>query len=93
MDLTVVAVLDSIKSYAITLAVVAFVVINGVAVVAVLGSQSRTVVQRWTSPWLAANLLLLGVGAGVPLLAGICKSVVQVVAPALVSEAPATPTN
>jgi hypothetical protein len=93
MDLTVVAVLDSIKSYAITLAVIAFVVINGVAVVAVLGSQSRTVVQRWTSPWLAANLLLLGVGAGVPLLTGICKSVVQVVAPALASGAPTAPTN
>ncbi|MCL4865521.1 MAG: hypothetical protein KJZ47_06470 [Gemmatimonadales bacterium] len=94
MDLTVVSTLDSIKNLAITLAIGAFVVVNGVAAVALLSSRSRALVQRWTSPWLAANLLLFGVGAGVPLLTGICKSVVQAIAPALVvREAPPPPVN
>ena len=38
----------------------------------------RRVVQRWTSPWIAANLLLLGVGAGVPMVAGIVRAAVAV---------------
>ena len=95
MDLTVISVLDSIKSIAMTLAIGAFVLINGVAIAALLANRSRTLVQRWTSPWLAANLLLLGVGAGVPLLTGICKSVVQAISPALVVQVapPTLPTN
>jgi len=95
MDLTVVSALDSIKNVAMTLAIGAFVLINGVAIAALLANRSRALVQRWTSPWLAANLLLLGVGAGVPLLTGICKSVVQAIAPALVVQVaqPTLPTN
>ncbi|MDZ4674966.1 MAG: hypothetical protein SGI84_10960 [Gemmatimonadota bacterium] len=94
MDLSFVSVLDSIRSVAITFAIGAFVVINGVALVAFLGNRSRAMVQKWTSPWLAANLLLLGVGAGVPLATGICKTVVQAIAPALtVQEAPTLPAN
>lgn len=94
MDLTIVSILDSVRGVAITLAIGGFVVVNGVAAVAFLGTRSRAMVQKWTSPWLAANLLLLGVGAGVPLAAGICKSVVQAIAPALaVQEVPTSPAN
>jgi hypothetical protein len=79
MEPTIVSFLDSVKQYAFTLSLGAFVAINGVAVAALLASRSRALVQRYTSPWLAVNILLLGTGAGVPLLAGVCKSVVQVV--------------
>jgi hypothetical protein len=79
MEPTIVSFLDSVKQYAFTLSLWAFVAINGVAVAALLASRSRSLVQRYTSPWLAVNILLLGTGAGVPLLAGVCKSVVQVV--------------
>lgn len=94
MDLTVVSFLDSVRSIAVTVAIGGFVVVNGVAVAALAGSRSRAMVQKWTSPWLATNLLLLGVGAGVPIATGICKSVVQAIAPALVvQEAPSQPAN
>lgn len=86
MELTVLSVLDSIKSLAMTLSLYGFIAINGVALAAVLATRSRAVVQRWTSPWLATNILLLGTGVGVPLVAGVCKSVVSVVGAAVVAQ-------
>jgi hypothetical protein len=57
-----------------------FVAVNGLAVGALMVKRDRSLVQRWTSPWLATNLLLLGAGAGVPLVTGALKLVVSVVA-------------
>jgi len=91
MEHTVLSVLDSIKSLAVTLAVYGFVAVNGVALAAVLATRSRALVQRWTSPWLATNLLLLGTGLGVPLVAGLCQSVVSVVGAAVVAQQSPTP--
>jgi hypothetical protein len=89
MEPTIVSVLDSVRHYAFTLSLWAFVGINAVALGALVTSRSRALVQRWTSPWLAVNIILLGTGAGVPLLAGVCKSVMQVVGPAVtVQQAP-----
>jgi hypothetical protein len=57
-----------------------FVAVNGLAVGALLVKRDRSLVQRWTSPWLAANLLLIGAGGGVPLVTGAIKLVVSIAA-------------
>ncbi|MFN2316163.1 MAG: hypothetical protein ABR551_04720 [Gemmatimonadales bacterium] len=88
MESSVVSVLDSIRQFAFTASLWAFVLVNVAAVGVILATRSRAVVQRFTSPWLAANIILLGTGVGVPLVAGVCKSVVEVVGTAVVSQAP-----
>lgn len=89
MESSVVSVLDSIRQFAFTASLWAFVLVNVTAAGVVLVTRSRAVVQRFTSPWLATNILLLGTGVGVPMVAGVCKSVVEVVGTAVVSQAPA----
>ena len=56
-----------------------FILLNATAIVALLLTRNRALVDRWTPRWLAANLTLLGVGAGVPLL----TSALRLVASAL----------
>lgn len=89
MESSVVSVLDSIRQFAFTASLWAFVLLNATAVGAILVTRSRAVVQRFTSPWLAANIILLGTGVGVPMVAGVCKSVFEVVGTAVVQQAPA----
>ncbi|HUG27801.1 MAG TPA: hypothetical protein VMK53_05825 [Gemmatimonadales bacterium] len=88
MESSVVSVLDSIRQFAFTASLWAFVLVNATAVGVLLATRSRAVVQRFTSPWLAANILLLGTGVGVPMVAGVCKSVVEVVGTTVVQQAP-----
>jgi hypothetical protein len=71
--------LSSISGAVFQTCAILFVVINVGAVALVVTTKSRELVQRWTSPWLAANLFLLGAGAGVPLVAGVAKAAVQAV--------------
>jgi hypothetical protein len=59
---------------------IAFVVINGIAAAAIWITRDRKLVNRWTSPLLAANLLLLGTGVGVPLVAHAMNVVVKAAA-------------
>lgn len=40
--------------------------VNGAAIAAWVWKKDRSLVQRWVAPWLAANLLLVLVGVGVP---------------------------
>lgn len=89
MEPTVVSVLDSIRQISMTVSLWAFVLVNAAAIGVVAVTRSRAVVQRFTSPWLATNILLLGTGVGVPMVAGVAKSVVQVMGTAVVSQAPA----
>jgi len=42
------------------------VVLNVVAVLTVVATRDRGLVDRWTGPWLAANCGLVAFGAGVP---------------------------
>lgn len=42
------------------------VVLNVVAVLTVVATRDRSLVDRWTGPWLAANCGLVLLGAGVP---------------------------
>lgn len=59
---------------------VGFVLLNAAGAVAVFLTRNRQFVNRWTSRFVAANLLLLGAGAGVPLVAGALRLVVNAVA-------------
>lgn len=88
MESSLVTLLDSIKSVAVTVAVAGFITVNAVAIGTILLTRSRAVIQRWTSPWLAANLFLVGAGVGVPVAASLCQSVVHVVTAAVMAEAP-----
>ena len=64
MEASIVAWLDSVSGFAFRTSAALFVVVNVAAVGAFFAMRNRSLVQRWTSPWLAANLLLLGAGAG-----------------------------
>ncbi|MBL0937874.1 MAG: hypothetical protein IBJ03_03205 [Gemmatimonadaceae bacterium] len=43
-------------------------IVNGAAAILWVMQGSRETVQKWTSAWLAANLLLVTIGLGVPTL-------------------------
>ena len=53
------------------------------AIAVVIQTRSRELVNRWTGRIVAANLLLLGTGLGVPATAYLARSVVLVVAPSV----------
>jgi len=57
-----------------------FVVVNGVAAVVYLVRRDRTQVNRWTSRILAADLLLVGAGVGVPIVTTLTKMTVSAIA-------------
>jgi hypothetical protein len=57
--------------------------IDLLAIAVVIQTRSRELVNRWTSHIVAANLLLLGAGLGVPATAYLARSVVLVVAPSV----------
>ena len=54
-----------------------FVLMNGAAVAIVFAKRDRGLVNRWTARWLAANMLLVGAGAGVPLAAKLVRMTVD----------------
>lgn len=89
MDTSIVSLLDSIRAFAFTASLWAFVALNATAVAVLLATRNRALVQRYTSAWLATNLLLLGTGVGVPLVAGVCKAVVEVTSLTVATQAPA----
>jgi hypothetical protein len=49
-------------------ALAGLMLVNGAAIAAWLWRKDRLMVQRWAAPWLAANLLLVAIGVGVPAL-------------------------
>ena len=57
--------------------------IDLLAIAVVIQTRSRELVNRWTGRIVAANLLLLGTGLGVPATAYLARSVVLVVAPSV----------
>jgi hypothetical protein len=81
--------LDGVGATAFTLSAVAFVLLNGAGIAAVFLTRDRGFVNRWTSRFLAANLVLLGTGLGVPLVTLAARTVVNAITPALADRAPA----
>ena len=72
--------IGSFGSAVFRLCLVAFVVLNGAGAITVFLTRNRQIVNRWTSRFVAANLLLVGAGTGVPLMAQALKLVVKTVA-------------
>lgn len=75
--------LDQIGSLTFWTCISVLVVIDVVAVVVVIQTRSRELVNRWTGRLVAANALLLGAGVGVPMTAYLARSVVIAVAPSV----------
>lgn len=63
---------------AFTWSLAGLLLLNGAAAIAFVLQGSRGLVQRWTSVWLAGNLLLLAVGIGVPATTSTARVVVSV---------------
>lgn len=84
---TIVSWLDGVGSTAFTLSAVAFVALNGMAIAAVFLTRDRNLVNRWTPHFLAANILLLGTGLGVPLAALAARTVISAVTPSFHQDA------
>ena len=59
--------LDSIGALAFGISATLFVLLNGAAITMLAIRRDYTLVNRWTSRLLAANLVLLGTGLGLPL--------------------------
>jgi hypothetical protein len=74
MQADLVALLDGIGSWAFHTAVTLFLLLNVAAVALVVIMRDRRMVDRWTPRWLAANLGLLGLGAGVPLVTALMRA-------------------
>jgi hypothetical protein len=79
--------LDQVSSQAFWASAAALVAIDLAAVLVVLQTRSRALVNRWTGPVLAANLFLLGAGLGVPAVALAAKAVASAVAPSMAASA------
>jgi hypothetical protein len=75
--------LAQIGSFTLWTCMAGLVAIDALAVAAVVQTRSRNLVNRWTGRILAANVLLLGTGIGVPLTAYLARSVVLAVAPSV----------
>lgn len=84
---TIVSWLDGVGSTAFTLSAVAFVALNGIAIAAVSLTRDRSLVNRWTPHFLAANILLLGSGLGIPLAALAARTVISAVTPSFHQDA------
>jgi hypothetical protein len=80
--------LDSIAHGARLLALGLFLLANLVFVGGLLLRREQRYVNRWTSHWLAANLVALSLGAGVPLATGLVR-----MALAAVPDRPTIPTS
>jgi len=80
MDTSLGQALGGLASRAFTLSAVLFLLLNGAAIALFTVTRDRHLVNRWTSKLLAADLVLLGTGLGVPALACGARLVVSLIA-------------
>ena len=85
---SITSVLDQVGSLSFWICITLLVAIDVIAAAAVIQTRSRELVNRWTGRILAANLVLLGAGLGVPVVAYTTRMVVVAVAPMV--QAPVT---
>ncbi len=79
--------LDQVSAEVFWTCAAGLVLIDLAAVAVVMATRSRELVNRWTGRVLAANLLLLGAGLGVPAAAFTFKLAAKAVLPALSASA------
>ena len=74
---------DQIGSWSFWICMAVLAVVDIAAIAAVAYTRSRELVNRWTGRILAANMMLLGAGLGVPAASLVAKSVVVTLAPSV----------
>ncbi len=74
--------LDSVGSIVFWTCIIGLVAVNGVAATAFFSRRSREIVNRWTTPVLAANVILIGTGTIVPVVTYVTRTAVVAFAPA-----------
>ena len=85
MEAAILAWLQDVAIRAFGLSLFLLLAIDGAFAVVLLATRDRTIVNRWTSRVLAANLVLAGTGIGVPMLALGSRVAVRMVAPLIPS--------
>jgi predicted tellurium resistance membrane protein TerC len=73
--------LDSVGARAFGVSAAIFVLMNGAAIAVLAIKRDYALVNRWTSRLLAANLVLLGTGVGLPLVTTMARSALLALAP------------
>ena len=73
MDVTVLMWLQRVGWSAFTWALAGILVVNGAALFAYIWKRERSLVNTWTGPVLAANILLVAIGVGVPLITSVAR--------------------
>jgi hypothetical protein len=73
--------LASVGTTAFRWSALAFLVVNGVAITAVILTRDRALVNRWTGRLIGVNLALAGTGLGIPLLTTVTRVAVAAVVP------------
>lgn len=73
--------LANVGSTAFRWSALGFLVVNAVAVTAVILTRDRSIVNRWTGRLIGANLALAATGLGIPLLTTVTRVAVAVVMP------------
>lgn len=82
METTVLDWLAAVGSAAFRWSAAAFLLLNGTAIALLVLRRDRALVNQWTGRILAANLVLVGTGVGVPLIAAASRLAISVVTPA-----------
>ena len=75
--------LGQIGSFTFWTCMAVLAAIDLLAIAVVIQTRSRELVNRWTGRIVAANVLLLGTGLGVPMTAYLARSVVIAIAPSV----------
>ncbi len=78
--------LDQMGALVFWSCVALLLLVNGIAAVAFVRTKSRELVNRWTGRVLAANVLLIGTGVGVPAVTYVAKFASQTIAPMVTSK-------
>lgn len=73
MDSSVVQWLAGFGWTAFSWALAGLLLLNATAVAILIVSRDRTLIQRFTSLWLAGNLLLLCLGVGIPSVTAVAR--------------------
>jgi hypothetical protein len=80
--------LEQVQTQAFWISASLFISVNFLFAAAVFANRDRAFVNRWTSRLLTLDLLLVGTGVGVPVLAATARLAVDAMAPTLMQALP-----
>jgi hypothetical protein len=88
METGIVTWLEAVGTTAFRWSALAFVLVNGVAIAAIVLTRDRALVNRWTGRLLAVNIGLAGTGLGIPLVTNLTRVAVSALLPSSRSVVP-----